>query len=405
MNILLVHNSYQQAGGEDQVFSMEARLLEEHLHRVTLFKAHNDSIKRKNSVSLLTDTLWNRQVYGELRRLIRETRAEIMHVHNTFPLISPASYYAAHAERIPVVQTLHNYRLLCPAATLFRDHHVCESCVGKSFAWPGIVHACYRDNTSASAVAATMLATHRVLGTWKTKVSAYIALSDFARSKFIQGGLPESKIYVKPNFIQPDPGLGSGDGHFALFSGRLTQEKGILTLLEAWTKFDLPLPLEIAGDGPLASQVAEAAQTNRQILWHGWLSRDRLMERLKKAAMVIVPSTWYESFPMTIVESFALGIPVITSRLGSLISIVDHRRTGLQFNAGDSADLAAQIRWFQDHPVEAAAMRHCARSEFDSKYTSERNYKQLMQIYQAALSEDAAVQRIGSSITTLNKLG
>jgi glycosyltransferase involved in cell wall biosynthesis len=385
MNILLIHNFYQQPGGEDQVFRAEAALLEAHGHKVIRFQEHNEGVKQRSTVELVTDTIWNRWTFRQLRTLIREGQVDLMHVHNTFPLISPACYYAAGAEAIPVVQTLHNYRVICPSATLFRDGAVCEDCLGKRLPWPAVVHSCYRGSRPATAAVAAMLTVHGTLGTWQRKVSAFIALTEFARSKFIEGGLPEEKIFVKPNFLQEDPGCGYGDGGFVLFVGRLTEEKGIRTLLKAWSlSADLP-PLEIIGDGPLAGDVAAAVSDNANIRWRGWLERDRVFERMKAAAAIVLPSLWYEAFPMTVVESFAMGLPVIASKLGSLASLIDHERTGLHFEAGDADDLVRQIRWMGEHPDEILAIRLAARKEYLLKYTGERNYLELRAIYDPVL--------------------
>jgi glycosyltransferase involved in cell wall biosynthesis len=317
-----------------------------------------------------------------LRTLLRRERPDVMHVHNTFPVISPAAYYAANAEGVPVVQTLHNYRLICPAATFFRDGHVCEDCLSRSVPVPAVLHSCYRGSRMASAAAAVMLATHNLKHTWSKAVSGYIALTDFARDKFIEGGFPAEKIFVKPNYLQTDPGKGNGNGNYALFVGRLTPEKGISTLLDAWRQIGADLPLQIAGDGPMAADVEKAAGETAGVTWLKWLPRAEILERMKNAAMSILPSTWYEGFPMIIAEAFAVGLPVIASNLGSMASIVDDQRTGLHFKAGDAGDLAEKVRWFLAHPEVVTRMRAEARHEYESKYTAETNYGQLMEIYQ-----------------------
>jgi glycosyltransferase involved in cell wall biosynthesis len=392
MNILLIHNFYQQPGGEDQVFRAEAALLEAHGHNVIRFQEHNEGVKQRSTLELATDTIWNRWTFKQLRTLVREGQVDLMHVHNTFPLISPACYYAAGAEAIPVVQTLHNYRILCPSATLFRSGAVCEDCLGKRIAWPAVAHSCYRGSRPATAAAAAMLAVHRTLGTWQRKVSAFIALTDFARSKFIEGGLPEDKLFVKPNFLQEDPGCGSGDGGFVLFVGRLTEEKGIETLLKAWSlSRDLP-PLEIIGDGPLAADVAAAVSENPKIRWRGWLERERVFERMKAASAIVLPSTWYEAFPMTVVEAFAMGLPVIASKIGSLGALIDHQRTGLHFAVGDAEDLVRQVRWTHEHSDRVLEIRLAARREYLLKYTGERNYSELRAIYDPLLKNTKGPQ-------------
>jgi glycosyltransferase involved in cell wall biosynthesis len=392
MKILSVHNSYQKPGGEDQVFAQEADLLRSYGHEVLLYQRSNDQLAGKNPLVLLGNTIWNQQSYRELRALMQRERPEIVHVHNTFPSISPAIYYAAKEEGIPVVQTLHNYRMLCPAATLFRDGHVCEDCLGKRVPWPGVMHGCYRGSRLATAAGAAMLATHNYKQTWSKSVSAYIALTDFARGKFIQGGFPPEKLFVKPNYLQTDPMPGEGKGNYALFVGRLTPEKGIGTLLEAWRDIGRELPLQIAGDGPLAPEVERASGAMENVTWLKWLPRAEILQRMKDASVLILPSTWYEGFPMIIAEAFAVGLPVIASKLGSMASIVDHQRTGLHFEAGDAIGLAEAVRWWAAHPAEAAMMRAQARSDYETKYTAEVNYAQMINIYESVLKRSVSTE-------------
>ena len=236
------------------MFLAETALLESYGHRVVRYITHNDRVAELNSVTLAGKTVWNSSAYRELRNLIHLEQPDVAHFHNTFPLVSPAGYYAARAEGVPVVQTLHNYRLLCPNALFFRDGGVCEDCKSKAITWPGVVHKCYRGSRAASGVVTAMLTTHRALRTWRKKVDVYIALTEFARRKFIEGGLPAGKIIVKPNFVYPDPGPGEGEGGFALFVGRLSFEKGVGTLLAAWEHLDRRIPLKIVGDGPLTER-------------------------------------------------------------------------------------------------------------------------------------------------------
>ena len=385
MKILLVHNFYQLPGGEDQVFAQEAELLRGRGHQVVVYRASNDQVKGQNPLVTVANTIWNQGAYRELRQLMHREKPDIVHVHNTFQVISPAIYYAANEEGIPVVQTLHNYRLLCPASTFFRDGKVCEDCLGKKIPWPGVLHSCYRGSKLASAAVTVMLATHNYKQTWNQTVSAYIALTDFARNKFIEGGFPAEKIFVKPNYLQTDPGPGDGKGNYALFVGRLTPEKGISTLLAAWRQIGNEFPLQIAGDGPLASDVEKASREMENVTWLKWLPRAEILQRMKDASVLILPSTWYEGFPMIISEAFAVGLPVITSNLGSMSSIVDHQRTGLHFEPGNADALVKAARWWSAHPAEAAFMRTEARLEYETKYTAEENYTQMMNIYDSVL--------------------
>ncbi len=382
MKVLVAHNEYQQPGGEDEVFTVEAELLEECGHQVLRYSVHNDQVAGINPIALARSTVWNSSSYRDLRSLIRQERPRVAHFHNTLPLISPAGYYAAKAEGVPVVQTLHNYRLLCPNALFFRDGHVCEDCRGKLIPWPGVRHACYRGSRAASAAVAAMLTSHRALHTWTEQVDAYIVTTEFAREKFVQGGLPARKLIVKPNFLHPAPGPGKVQGDYALFVGRLSPEKGVGTLLAAWKRLRIRIPLKVVGDGPLAKEVAATTKRLQQAEWLGRQHREQVLALMKEASVLVFPSTCYENFPVTILEAYAVGLPVIASNLGGMSSLVDDRRTGLHFRPGDPEDLAAKVEWVSAHPAELAGMRREARSEFEAKYTAERNYKMLMEIYE-----------------------
>ncbi len=390
MRLLLAHNYYQLRGGEAEIFETEAGLLQSHGHRVIRYTVHNDAIDDMGRLEAARATLWNRQVYDALRRLLRAERPDVAHFHNTFPLISPAAYYAARAENVPVVQTIHNYRLLCPKAQFFREGRVCEDCLGRSVALPGIVHGCYRDSRAASAVVAAMLALHRARRTWSKMVDVYVlAMTEFAREKFVEGGFPAEKLVVKPNFVYPDPGTGTGRGGYALFVGRLSEEKGIRTMLAAWERLDGQIPLHVVGDGPLAATVEAAAGRRAEITWLGRQPSEEVYRQMGEAACLIFPSVWYEGLPRTIVESFARGTPVIASNLGAMSSLIDPDRTGLHFEAGNAEDLAARVRWWLAHPEAHGAMREAARAAYEHHFTAEANYRQLMQIYETALRAQA----------------
>src|ERR1700722_8726336 len=397
MKILSVHNSYQLPGGEDYVFAQEADMLRFHGHEVVLYQVSNDQVKGVNPLVLLGNTIWNRSIHHELRVLMQREKPDIVHVHNTFPVISPAVYHAAREAAIPVVQTLHNYRLLCPAATLFRNEQVCEKCVGKAIPWPGVVHGCYRRSRLATSAGAAMLAIHHYKQTWSEVVSAYIALTEFARGKFIEGGLPGEKIFVKPNYLQNDPGPGEGKGNYALFVGRLTPEKGVGTLLEAWGHLGRDLHLQIAGVGRMAVEVEKASAELESVTWLKWLSRAEILQRMKDTSMLIVPSTWYEGFPMVVVEAYAVGLPVMASNIGSMSSIVIDQRTGLHFAAGQAGDLGDKVLWFLPHAEEAARMRAEARLEYESKYAGEINHAQIVSIYESVLSARVNLEECSST--------
>jgi glycosyltransferase involved in cell wall biosynthesis len=396
MNILTVHNYYQHQGGEEGVFQSESELLEENGHQVWRYTLTNDRIGEMSSLSLLGKTLWNHQVYRELRSLIRQEQIQLAHFHNTFPLISPSAYYACKAEGIPVIQTCHNYRLLCANGMFLREGKVCEDCLDKLLPLPSIQHKCYRNSQIASIGTATMLTTHRLAKTWSHKVDKYIALTEFARQKLIQGGIPPQKIVVKPNFVNPDPGFGDGNGGYALFVGRLSQEKGIDLLLSAWEQIKDTIPLKIVGDGPLGDRVEAAASSQSGIDRVGRKSMKEVYTLMKGAAFLVFPSRWYEGFPRTIIESFAVGTPVIAANLGSMSTLITPKRTGLHFQAGNVEDLVAKVLWAINHLEEMTQLRQTTRAEFLEKYTTEENYRKLLKIYLQAVSVQSLKRKITS---------
>jgi glycosyltransferase involved in cell wall biosynthesis len=380
MKLLLLHNRYQQPGGEDAVYEAEGKLLESHGHCVLRRTVSNDVVPATPRLTLARNAIWNSAAYQDILTLLRKERPDVVHAHNTFPLLSPAVYYAAREAGVPVVQTLHNYRLLCPAASFYRDGRVCEDCLHARLPTPAVRHRCYRGSRSASAVVAAMLTVHRALRTWSRAVELFIALSEFARAKLIEGGLPATKMIVKPNFTE-DPGVRARGGEYALFVGRLSEEKGIETLLGAWEALGALLPLKVIGDGPRAHQVAMASRTVRGVEWLGRRPREEVVAAMAQARFLLFPSVWYEAFPLTIIEAYALGVPVIASHLGTMTTLVKHRQTGLHFRAGDAADLVQAVRWALAHSEEMESMGRHARREYEAFYSPARNYELLMQAY------------------------
>ena len=389
LRLLIVHNHYRGFGGEDAVVAREMGLLSEAGHEVFSYEKHNSEIDNYGWLrkgTLLGRAVWSRQCRRELGSILREYRPALVHFHNTFPLISPAAYDVAKRQQLPVVQTLHNYRLLCANALLLRDGHACEKCVSHTVGWPGVWHACYRSSRAASGVVVGMVAAHKLMGSWNRKVDVYVALTEFAKGKFVQGGLPEHKIIVKPNFGYPDPSVGEHTGRYALFVGRLSPEKGIRVLLAAWRQMAGLVPLKIVGNGPLAQDVADAARGIPAIDWLGSQPESVVLGLMREASFLIVPSISYETFSLVIAEGFATGLPAIVSNHGALTELVDHGRTGLYHRPGDPANLASKVEWAWTHPREMAEMGCSARREYELKYTAERNYQMLMEIYDTAIS-------------------
>lgn len=396
MKVLMAHNAYQYAGGEDAVFRNEIQLLRQNGHEVFEYLDDNRRIPEIGNARLSLETMWSRSSYKRLSTLITESRPHVVHFHNTFPLISPSAYYAARKHGVPVVQTLHNFRLLCANAIFMRDGRVCEDCLSRSVPFAGVLHKCYRNSRTASAGVAAMVTLHRALGTWRNMVDVYIALSEFARNKFVAGGLPQHKIVVKPNCLTDDPGLGLGQRTFALYVGRLSPEKGIATLVSAWERIGDRLPIKIVGDGPEAGRVRDAARQFSGIEFLGAEPRARVLSLFKEASVLVIPSICYENFPLVAAEAFATGTPVLASEIGSLPSIVESGQTGVLFRPGDAADLAEKVMWLVSHPAELDAMRPRARVEFERKYSACVNLALLLQAYRHALDSTKGMRHEGS---------
>jgi glycosyltransferase involved in cell wall biosynthesis len=397
MKILLVHNSYRQRGGEDVVFEQEKISLERAGHDVIVYHRSNSEIEPSSRLHQLRPAMrsvWSATSRHEFSRLLSRTMPDLVHVHNTFVVISPSIYGVCKERGIPVVQTLHNFRWMCPAATFFRDGMVCEDCLSGGL-WSSVRHRCYRDSRAATATVALGLAWHRFARTWQDSVDCYIALTSFSRSKFIAAGLQPEKIVVKPNFVDPDPGLRTGAGDYAIFLGRLSGEKGLATLLGAWQRLPVTCPLRIVGDGPeRASLEAQVEQLRVPgVTFHGTISRKEAIVLMKGARFAIVPSVWYEGFPMVIVEALACGTPVLCSRLGSMRELIFDGLTGLHFAPGDADDLAQKAAWAWNHPSEISEMGRRARCEYERQYTAARNYAQLMEIYENTLSRSCGERK------------
>lgn len=390
MKILQMHNYYQDSGGgETAVVDRESALLREHGHTVSLFTAHNDQIKTAASRTLAgANALYSRSARRGAEAEIEAFKPDIVHIHNYFPLLSPSVYYACKKAGVPVIQSVHNYRMVCPGGQLLRDGRICEICIRKKVPWPGIVHGCYKESPVASAVVAAMLSVHHFMGTWREQVDAYIAPCDFVRSKLAEGGVPQKKLTVKPNFVDDSCAAGKGEGGYALYVGRLGSEKGVDTLLAAWEEFGAAVPLVIAGVGPMSEEVRAAQAKLANVKWLGWVPYEEVKALMANALFLIVPSKCYESFGLVIIEAFSVGTPVIASSIGAMQELVGDGRTGLHFRPGDAKDLSNKINWAITNPDELRAMRPRARAEFELKYTAERNYAMLVDIYERVLQNN-----------------
>jgi glycosyltransferase involved in cell wall biosynthesis len=389
VKILVVHNRYRCSAGEDQVVRREAELLASAGHEVLEYTRHNGEIEEEgilSRASLGARTLWAWDSQRELLAILRAERPQVAHFHNTFPLISPAAYYACQEAGIPVVQSLHNPRLLCPGANFYRGGQICQDCLGKAVPWPGVLHSCYHKSLAQTATVAGMLTLHKLLGTWQTRVDAYIVFTEFFRKMFIGAGLPPEKMFLKPHFLASDPDVKPPQADYALYVGRLAPEKGISTLLGAWKLLGSRVPLRIVGEGPDRRALEAAKEQARlsTISFEGHLAHGELRSVTKKAAFLIFPSESYETFGLAIIEAFACGVPVIASRLGAMMEIVETGKTGLHFTPGDVRDLASKVEWMWTHTRERQAMGSAARAEYEAKYTAKLNYGLLMHIYRSA---------------------
>lgn len=399
MKIFMAHNRYQIPGGEDISFRMEVEMLRRNGCEVVTFVEDNERVDQLGLLRTAVRSIWSPESYRRVRAAMRSKRFDVLHVQNFFPLISPSIYYAARAEGIPVIQSLRNYRLICPASTLNRNGKVCEDCIGHTIPWPAVRHTCYQNSTLGSAAVGGMLAINRGLGTWFHMVDAYIAMTEFMRDKFIQSGFPAEKIFVKPNFLYPDPlpgnadGNGNPEGNFAVFVGRLNEEKGIETLLRTWEIVGSEIPLKVVGDGPL-KPLFTGGKLPRSIEYLGWRPHEEVLKLMGSSRFIVIPTEWYEGHPRTAVEAFARGLPVIASRIGAMTEMIEDGVSGLLFAPGDPDDLARKIRWALGHRDRMAEMGARGRTVYERRYTSSKNYPQLMEIYQhvSAARENLVLQ-------------
>lgn len=389
MKILLAHNRYQQAGGEDQVVRTEAAMLQRHGHTVHELIFDNDSIQGLDGkLSAAVQSFFSRPAYRRVQQAIIDFQPDVLHVHNFMPALSPAVFFAGR--RIPIVQTLHNYRLICANGTLHHDGQICERCPDQNSFLPAVARGCYRGSRLGSAVVGGTMALHAHLGTWQNRIHRYIALTDFAAGKLGRQRVPLDRIRIKPNFV-PDRGMGSGGEEVALFVGRLSEEKGILTLLAADAAHRLPFPVLILGDGPLRQQVDQAcARPGSRLTALGRQSSAQVMQRMKRAAVLLVPSVCYEGFPVSVVEALSVGLPVIASRHGGLPEIVPDIECGLLHTPGDPDALASALSAFSAMPPEQRwQLRITSRKRYMDRYSEEINYAKLIQIYAEAATAEA----------------
>ncbi|MEJ7736759.1 MAG: glycosyltransferase family 4 protein [Chitinophagaceae bacterium] len=388
MKILFIHNRYKQAGGEDVALEAESNLLKQRNHDVKELLFDNTGITHQSFPFLQgINSLYNSSSRKLVLAAIDSFKPDVIHIHNLFFLASPSVLYAANSRNIPVVFTLHNYRLICCNALLLRNNVICELCVNKILPYDGIKYKCYRSSQLQSALVTAITGLHKLTGTWTGKVHTYITLTAFARSRFIHSSLtvPESGFIVKPNFVE-DHGIGKfpRKGYF-LFVGRLSPEKGVPLLLESFARMR-DKTLFIIGDGPEKPGLVSKYSRYTNISFLGHLSKDRVINMLKEAQALLFPSIWYEGLPFTILEAFSTATPVIASNLGAMAEIVQDGYNGFHFEAGNVHDLAGCIQKFCQWEGKEQMHQH-ARTSFEEKYHPDIHYNAIMAIYQKAIND------------------
>lgn len=388
-NVLMAHNYYQVPGGEDTVFHNEIEMLEKNGHKVIMYTRHNNEIKKGifSRLKLALDTIFSLNTYKEVKKLIDKGDIDIVHVHNTWPLISPSIYYAAKAKKVPVVQTIHNFRLLCPGATFTRNGEICEDCLSNGLG-QSLKNKCYRNSLLQTFIMNSMLIVHRVIGTYK-HVDKYIALTKFSKSKFNKLLNNESQIEVKPNFLPSISKYSRELQNYFVYIGRLDNIKGINFLIDAWKDIDTKIELKVIGDGELRENILKYINENNitNISVLGFMKREDAFKIIKSSKGIIIPSQCYENFPMTILEAFSMGVPVIGSEIGNIATIIKDGYNGILFNKDSKEILKNKVEelfYDDDYNLE---LGNNAYSTFISKYTDDINYKELYRIYSGLVGD------------------
>ena len=386
LRILMLHNRYRIVGGEDVSTDAQVDLLRSAGHEVVLLEDTNERVDELGMLRTAATAIWSGSSRKRVGEVLAGSAFDVVHVQNFFPLFSPSVYYAAHDHAVPVVQSLRNFRMLCPEGMLHRDGKVCADCVGKTFAWPAVAHRCYRDSARGSAVVAAMSTGHRWAGTWSRRVARYVAPSEYTREVYELAGWDSTKIEVIPNFVHPEPTVGGGTGDYALFIGRLARVKGIDTLLQAWTGGALTTPLRIVGDGPMRADVEAVAASHDHIAYLGQVEQPRLSALMGDAKFVVVPTRGIESFGRVVVEAMATGTPAIVADHAGLRETMLGSPSGLRFPPGDATALVASV-----HSLLASGdmqqMRVAARRDYEERFSGEVALRRWVDLYRRVQEE------------------
>ena len=381
-NILIVHNYYQIPGGEDTVVANEKKMLEKYGHKVILYSRNNAELKQMSKIKkafLPITTVFNPRTYRDIKKLIREEKIEVVHVHNTLNLVSPAVYYAARALKVPVVQTVHNFRLLCPGATFYRDGHICESCMENGI-WCAIKHKCYRGSRVQTLACVMSTWFHRMTGIYG-KIN-YICLTEFNREKLLNlEQIKPEKVFIKPNFVEIEDSfrLGKNQKNQFVFVGRLDKLKGIDILFEAWKRMGDSAPkLNVCGTGPMEDWCKSFINQNRvNIELFGFVPNEKARKMIANSKALVLATQWYEGFPMSIVEAFSVGTPVICSDFGNTGSVVDEGITGYKFECKSMEGIISAVKKMSEKPLD----REKIKELYEVKYSENANYRILNDIY------------------------
>jgi len=388
VKVLMVHNYLRPPSGENTVFEQERQLLESKGHKVVAYTRQNSEIETmrfSERTMLPLRVFWSVTDHEEISRIARREKPDVAHFHNIFPLVSPAAYRACKSAGIPVVQTLHHFRIVCPGALLFREGRVCEDCSGMHFL-PGIRHGCYRNSSVQTAGMAAVVLFHRIIRTWQDCVDLYIALSDFALETYRRLGFPSRNFYVKTNFLQNPVEPSAEDEGYGIYIGRIGEEKGIPALIDA-LKESPEIPFKMIGDGPLTDYLVGRLKEHRldNIEYLGVRSHSECMRYLVKSRFMVLPSQWYEGVPMVLLEAMSAGKPAIVSNIGVLPEMIKDGRNGLVFAPGVTEELSERMKRHYSDPDGAREMGKKGRALFEEKYTREVNYSMLMEAYRKAI--------------------
>lgn len=383
MKILFIHNEYQVRGGEDSVLENEMKLLKDNGHEVLLYSVSNKSITNfYDKIKVFKNVHYSSKQMKLISKFIIKNKPDIVHVHNFFPQITPSVFDACIENNVPVVITLHNFRLICPSAILMHKNKIYEKSL-KYSAYSTIIDKIYKDSYLGTFAVARMIEYHKRKNTWNLKVDQFIALTKFAKSKFLEAGFSSEKISIKPNFCNLSNSTLNQKREGVLFVGRLSEEKGIHVLLESWKK--MKVKLKIIGDGPLLDKVKNC--NNKYIEYLGFMKQEDIFSEMKKSSFLVFPSTWYEGFPMVILESFANGLPVVASNLGSMGEIIKNNYNGLHFASGDSNDLFKKVDSLIHDKNKCNQLSKNAINDYNEYYSDKKNYKLLLKIYKQVISE------------------